>query len=310
MITACLIVKNEEKYIGQCLRNLSNIVDEIVIVDTGSVDKTINIAKQFNVKIYYHKWNNNFAEARNHCLKYANTNWVLIIDADETIELTNLKYNDLNEKIGGIKINIKNYIDNKLDKFSTHQYTRIFRNKPEFRFEGIIHEQISESILKCGYEIIESDIEITHYGYINTSEEKKIRNKTLLENVDLNDDYNKLNYADTLFSLNEIEKAINFYIELIDSEFLSEYQNDHVKIRIGQIYLKQNHFSDVKKILEFSSTDVNLEGLRKFVLAASLLSNKEYKDAQYLYNELDSDNSNLIDKNLITNALNVLKQFT
>lgn len=310
MITACLIVKNEAKYIRQCLRNLSNIVDEIIILDTGSTDNTIKIAKQFNVKIFFHKWNNNFADARNYCLKYATSDWILIIDADETIDLTNLKLNELNEKIGGIKVNIKNYIDDKFEKFSSHQYTRIFRNKPEFRFEGVIHEQISESILKCGYEIIESSVEITHYGYINTSNEKKLRNKNLLENVDLNEDFNKLNYADTLFSLNEIEKAINLYIELIDSEFLSEYQNDHVKIRIGQVYLKQNRFSDVKKILDFESIDLNLDGLRKYVLSASLLSNKEYKDALKLYNELIADNSNLIDKDLINNALNILKQIT
>ena len=78
-----MIVKNEEKYLPQCLNSIKDIVDEIIIVDTGSIDKTVEIAESFGAKVYHYKWNNSFSEARNESLKYANNDWILIMDADD-----------------------------------------------------------------------------------------------------------------------------------------------------------------------------------------------------------------------------------
>ena len=85
-ISLCMIVKDEEKFLPTCLESVKGYVDEIIIVDTGSTDRTIEIARRYNAKIYCHAWENSFSKARNYSLKYATGDWILILDADEEIE--------------------------------------------------------------------------------------------------------------------------------------------------------------------------------------------------------------------------------
>src|SRR5690606_3576012 len=115
-----------------------------------------------------------------------------------------------------------------------------------------IHEQVKESIEELDLKIIKSNVEIQHFGYINTSKEKKERNLNLLKNSDLSDDFNKMNYADTLFSIEKLKDAERLYLQIINSDFLTNTQKDKVKIRLGQIYLKQNQYKDVFKYTDFT----------------------------------------------------------
>lgn len=85
-VSLCMIVKNEEKYLSRCLESVRNKVDEIIIIDTGSTDSTLEIAKQYTNKIYHFTWVNDFAAARNESLKYATSQYVLILDADEYLD--------------------------------------------------------------------------------------------------------------------------------------------------------------------------------------------------------------------------------
>jgi glycosyltransferase involved in cell wall biosynthesis/thioredoxin-like negative regulator of GroEL len=84
-LSVCIIVKNEEKNIGKCLRNIKPLADEMIVVDTGSTDRTKDIAKVFGAKVYDFEWTNNFADARNHSLSKASGEWILVLDADEVI---------------------------------------------------------------------------------------------------------------------------------------------------------------------------------------------------------------------------------
>ena len=89
-ISLCMITKNEEKFLELCLNSVKSIVDEIIIVDTGSTDKTKEIAKKFNAKIIDFKWIDDFSAAKNESLKHATRDWVLVLDADEVIEKKDL----------------------------------------------------------------------------------------------------------------------------------------------------------------------------------------------------------------------------
>ena len=80
-----MIVKNEEKHLVRCLRSVRDVVDEMIIVDTGSTDKTIDIAKVFGAKVFDFPWTGDFSAARNHSLAQATGDWILILDADEVI---------------------------------------------------------------------------------------------------------------------------------------------------------------------------------------------------------------------------------
>ena len=85
-LSLCMIVKNEEKYLHDCLQSVCDIVDQIVIVDTGSEDKTIEIAKEFGAEIHHFDWVDDFSAARNESIKQATSEWILWLDADERLE--------------------------------------------------------------------------------------------------------------------------------------------------------------------------------------------------------------------------------
>ena len=194
LITLSMIVKNEEDMLEDCLKSVEGIVDEIVIVDTGSVDKTKEIAFKYGAKVYDFAWVDDFAIARNEALKYSTGQWILYLDADERIYRDNLDVvklkNDLiiaDENLGGIILTIES--DHRTSSGSTEHhrggYPRLFRNLgyPKVYFKGRVHEQITPSLMENGLGMVKSDIKIIHKGYDIPEElmQKKLkRNYTLL----------------------------------------------------------------------------------------------------------------------------------
>ncbi len=90
MLTLSMIVKNEEKYLEDCLKSVRGVADEIVIVDTGSTDHTIEIAQEYNAKLFHYTWINDFSAARNYALEKSTGDWVLYLDADERLSKSSL----------------------------------------------------------------------------------------------------------------------------------------------------------------------------------------------------------------------------
>jgi len=84
-LSLCMIVKNEQQFLPDCLESVRNIVDQIVIIDTGSVDNTVEIAKRYSSEVHYFKWCDDFSAARNESIKYASGDWIFWIDADERL---------------------------------------------------------------------------------------------------------------------------------------------------------------------------------------------------------------------------------
>jgi glycosyltransferase involved in cell wall biosynthesis len=84
-ISLCMIVKDEETLLPRCLSSIQGVVDEIIVVDTGSTDRTVAIAQSFGASVYHHPWQDDFAAARNESVRYAHGDWILVLDADETL---------------------------------------------------------------------------------------------------------------------------------------------------------------------------------------------------------------------------------
>jgi glycosyltransferase involved in cell wall biosynthesis len=84
-LSLCILTFNEEKFLSRCLDSMKGIADEIIVLDSGSTDKTLEIAKKFRAKIYKHKWPDDYAKARNRCISHAIKGWILVLDPDETI---------------------------------------------------------------------------------------------------------------------------------------------------------------------------------------------------------------------------------
>jgi glycosyltransferase involved in cell wall biosynthesis len=190
-ISLCMIVKNEEKNLRRCLQSVMNAVDEIIIVDTGSTDKTCEIARQFGALVEHFEWNGSFSDARNQSLAKARGEWILFLDADEELapESTAVLHRLVEDSsISGYSLRIENYVG---DAGAAELYPdlvfRLFRNRPEHRFQGAIHEQIACVIRQHDPEAkfgLAEDFIIRHYGYLTqqiTEKDKKSRNLRMLE---------------------------------------------------------------------------------------------------------------------------------
>lgn len=146
-ISLCMIVLNEEKFLKRSLSNVSPYVDEIIIVDGGSTDKTLAIAKAFNARIVSSPWKEDFAQQRNIGLKLASKDWILVIDADEVYEkkllegLQALSRNNI--EVDAFAFPRKNYIDGKQTSAYPDRQTRFFKNSKKIRYQRKVHEQVT-----------------------------------------------------------------------------------------------------------------------------------------------------------------------
>ena len=179
-ISLCMIVKNEEDFIGECLNRVLPLVDEAIIVDTGSTDNTLGILEGFGsrIKVRHFKWCDDFSAARNEALRGAVGNWIVTLDADEFLTCD---YNKLRALLKTAKDDA--YIITIYDAGGegiSKDVTRVFRNK-KIKYKGALHEQLV-GIKTIGY-IDEKLAAITHFGYQPSVMEKKgkvERNKRIL----------------------------------------------------------------------------------------------------------------------------------
>lgn len=191
-VSLCIIVKNEERFLDQCLQSVWSIVDEIVLVDTGSTDGTLAIANAHGARIHHYPWNDSFADARNHALDLAKGEWVLVMDADETFEAQDrqkiIDYINTTQT-QGCHFSIISYIGSAAGGGHTlHNSLRLLRNNGQYRYEGAIHEQIrrvdGKEIPPGTFDLL--DIRIHHYGYLNDvvqEKDKRGRNIPILERL-------------------------------------------------------------------------------------------------------------------------------
>ncbi len=167
------MVKNEEKYLDKTLSSLQSLMNdidsELIILDTGSTDKTVEIAKKYTEKVYFSKWNNNFSDMRNISISYASGEWILILDADEElINYDKLKVffeSDLHYNYNSASIEIRNIYSEDEKVYCLSSILRLFRND-DFKFSGAIHEQPKYKVP------VYNDIaSFKHYGYMFKDEE-------------------------------------------------------------------------------------------------------------------------------------------
>ncbi|MDO7788354.1 glycosyltransferase family 2 protein [Desulforamulus aquiferis] len=191
-ISLCMIVKNEEISLPKCLDSVRSYVDEIVIVDTGSNDRTIEAAKEFTSLVYHFPWGNDFSAARNNSISKAANDWILVLDADEIV--TDYNQDSINRFItndtyciGRLK-RINPFEDNFGVKKYIERVNRLF-NRNNFCYQGIIHEQI---VAKKDFPYKTKNVEIVldHIGYtkeVVQKTNKLSRNISLLNAAIIND---------------------------------------------------------------------------------------------------------------------------
>lgn len=262
MLSLCMIVKNEEQNLKNCLSKVKLLVDEIIIVDTGSTDNTKIIASDFTDKIYDFKWCNDFSIARNFSISKATNDWVLILDGDEFVEnfdkqsiLDFINLEDSMKTVGKIKrINIIE--DSSGIKKGAEKISRLF-NKKYFHYEGTIHEQVTpieKELQKTKF----VNITINHIGY--TKEElnrtnKLDRNIYLLNKAVKNnseDPYLYYQLGKSYYMLKDYTKSCEYFEKALSFslDYRSEYVEDLIET-YGYALINSGKFNEAMKIEEY-----------------------------------------------------------
>ena len=187
-LSLCMIVRDEEEMLPRTLEAISPAVDEIIIVDTGSTDATIEIAKSFGATVIEREWTGSFSDARNASLDAATGDWFLYLDADEVLVSDDV--DRLRALLGqtwreAFFMHETNFTGDEGTGVSVvHSALRLFRNRPNYRFSGRLHEQIAFHLPAYLPErITQSPVRINHYGYLGVvreSKDKARRNLDLL----------------------------------------------------------------------------------------------------------------------------------
>lgn len=184
-LTLCMIVKNEADWIARCLSSVQGLANQIVVVDTGSDDDTVMLAKSYGAEVYDYVWKDDFSDARNFSLKQAQGEWVLVLDADESVtRADHAKLRTLidSSDISGYRMEQRTYGNSlKHDAFvfrGEDRYTesepykgwisswlvRLFQNRPEFHYVYAVHELIEPAIESYGGRIEDCSVPIHHYS--------------------------------------------------------------------------------------------------------------------------------------------------
>jgi glycosyltransferase involved in cell wall biosynthesis len=173
-VSLALIAKNEEAHIKNCLHSVQNAVDEMIVVDTGSTDNTKQFAMECGAKVYDFPWTNSFADARNYALQQASSDWILVLDADETLEARSAElireFITGSPAIGRVNI-VSKYLDNGEVRYDCSPISRLFPKG--VTYTGRIHEQVISSLPHRM-----TGITVAHEGYFQT--DKTERNLSLL----------------------------------------------------------------------------------------------------------------------------------
>jgi glycosyltransferase involved in cell wall biosynthesis len=185
LISLCMIVKDEEATLERCLESARAVADEVVIVDTGSKDRTKEIAARYTDRVFDLPWTGDFSAARNFSVSKATGKWIFFLDADETVAAADaeaIRRLAVNRHFGGFSFLVRSYTDDAMlanfvrlendpypessgfQGYDRSRVVRMFRRDEGIRFEGQIHELVEPSILRSGGRVLEVDIPIHHFG--------------------------------------------------------------------------------------------------------------------------------------------------
>lgn len=183
-VSLCMIVKNEEKNLAACLKSADDFASEVIVVDTGSIDRTVEIAQSLGAKVKHFTWINDFAAARNESIREASGDWIFWLDADDRISPDNL--NRLKQALvsGQADVYSCQIVSQGAEARSSTDHLRLFRNHRGLRFDYALHETIIHSAERQGVTVAWTNITIDHMGYQIGSadlQSKARRNLTIIQ---------------------------------------------------------------------------------------------------------------------------------
>jgi len=253
-----MMVKNEERHLEECLQSLQPLVrelgSEIIVVDTGSTDSTVEIAKKYTDKLYFHEWNNDFSGMRAVTISYAKGEWIFIIDGDEVLqdaaEIIDFFRSGLYKEYKTAMLEVKNFSKKDLSIYSLLGSPRLFR-AGTFHYEGAVHNQIIHEF--PGLKLIATML--LHYGYIAEDKElmeRKFERTSALLKKELEKNPNSVYYryqlSATYLMHGDVDKALEegekaYFMIKDDNDKVLRYM--YILGYIAKIYIKLERFEEM-----------------------------------------------------------------
>ena len=266
-----MIVRDEAAYIEDCIKSVLPVVNEIIIVDTGSVDSTTEIAKRCGARIFHHRWQDSFSTARNVYIKHAVMDWIFVMDADERVDSENLlKIDDLlssgEDNFMGFSFILRNYTNdsttlgwspsdvnnpfrNEFNGWYPTRSIRLFRNHRDIYYTRTLHESVRESVKKINGRILELDIPIHHLGDKRGKENKSIKME-MYEKLGKRQIQFEPEDAQAYFELGRIYRERGEY-EMAEKTLKKANEIDEgypqIHNELGAVYLKEERFDDAMR---------------------------------------------------------------
>ena len=192
-VSLCMIVRDEAQHLARALDSVRGLADELVVVDTGSADRTCDIARIFGARLFSFPWNGSFSDARNYSLRQASGDWILVLDADEVLAPSDLgPLAELAKKGAQVACSFttRNYTDEITRRnwvanageypeqeqgrgWTPSEKVRMFPNHPGVRFAGAVHELLELSLVECGIPIHACDVPVHHYGKLDREKNRQ-----------------------------------------------------------------------------------------------------------------------------------------
>jgi GT2 family glycosyltransferase/tetratricopeptide (TPR) repeat protein len=217
-VSLCLIVKDEEANLADCLGGAADLVDEVIVVDTGSTDRTREIAARFGARVFDFPWCDSFAAARNESLRHATGDWVFWLDADDRLDDENrARLRALLARLGdenaAYAMKCLCLPDPVTGAATVVDHMRLFRNRPDIRWQYRVHEQILPAVRRAGGAVCWSDVVIRHVGYQDPALRRRKLDRDLrllhLEDAERPDD------SFTLFNLGSVNQELGRPMEAL-----------------------------------------------------------------------------------------------
>jgi tetratricopeptide (TPR) repeat protein len=291
LLSAALIVRDEARVLDGCLASIEDVVDEIVLVDTGSQDNSVDIAVNHGARVIHHEWSGDFAEARNIGLEAARGEWILYIDADE--RLTRADRYSMQELLHAAR-EVAFRLLLRPDSHSTpYREHRLWRNDPRIRFAGRIHEKVAPAIAAVSRldrrPIGDCESLLEHLGYEGDQSHKHRRNLPLLRaQLEREPDnlFNRHHLARVLDGLGESEEALNVLIDAVELARRRARDPLGVLAFTDLVRARRDRGEDVAALLDEARERYPQNKLLWWVQAAALISARRYEEALSLLDKL------------------------
>lgn len=319
-VSLCMIVKNEERFLEQCLASVADMVDEICIVDTGSTDATVAIAQRFGARVEHREWRNDFAWARNEALAMATKRWIFVLDADEVVLPESREALTVLKNAPAYNVGVWVRCFNKADDYQgtgamSHALVRVLPNHPRIKYRGMIHEFVAMDENPNGIAAVPSPLAIEHHGYLKdivAERNKAERNleivKAAIEKEPL-DPFHWFNLGMTAHLMGREDDAIDGF------ERMRELNGDQPRgfipnglATLADIYTEKKKQPEkglaiAQQCLQFSPHYANAH----FAVGKALVEMKRYEEARDAYREAIADGAYVTQQFVVDDEVPVWK---